>query len=314
MGWLLSSLMSLVRQFKGATIARRPVVADPPAIFPKELRLIERVVVTDQVYETLFNDFAAHRDTERGEEEIGWVILGLRHESHVVVLAALPAGAQREASLTHVFFNSDAQAPATRFLRQADKRLIILGVVHTHPGSLRHPSGGDYQGDIRWVRQLRGKEGVFGIGTADARTDHREVTRIEPHQHVRGPLLFNWYVLAEDDSRYRRVNVEIALGPDLARPLQPLWSTLEHHARGIDRLWQQQTGVKMEILGEGEEQALAFTISMPSRKRSIRVLLNEGSSRYYLEEDGGLFEIDPDAENLEQGVYLILAKLAQRDG
>ena len=55
----------------------------------------------------------------------------------------------------------------SRIVRQTDRRLTIVGVVHTHPGSLRHPSDGDFRGDSEWVASLRGGEGVFGIGTAD---------------------------------------------------------------------------------------------------------------------------------------------------
>ena len=117
----------------------------------------------------MFEEFGEHRRSQRGDEEIGWVLLGVREETDALVLATLPAGAYRNASVAHVRFNSDGQALASRIVRQWDKRLAMIGVVHTHPGSLRHPSEGDYQGDSQWVSQLRGGDGIFGIGTADAK-------------------------------------------------------------------------------------------------------------------------------------------------
>src|SRR5262249_58506485 len=107
-------------------------------------------------------------EAEHGDEETGWVLMGLRERDEAIALATLPAGTQRDAGVAHVRFNSSGQALASRIVRQTDRRLVILGVVHTHPGSLRHPSDGDFQGDSHWVKQLRGGEGVFGIGTADA--------------------------------------------------------------------------------------------------------------------------------------------------
>ncbi|MFL5328188.1 MAG: Mov34/MPN/PAD-1 family protein [Gemmataceae bacterium] len=150
--------------------AMRPhLPPEPPRRRP--LAPIARLQLTDEVSRTLFAEYAEHRGSERGHEETGWALLGLREGDSALALATLPAGAQRHAGEAHVRFNSSAQVLASRILRQHDKRLTLLGVVHTHPGSMRHPSQGDYRGDHRWVEQLRGQEGVFGIGTADADDD-----------------------------------------------------------------------------------------------------------------------------------------------
>src|SRR5262249_28414797 len=135
---------------------------------PRSYLPLERVVLTDGVSRTLFEEYAAHRDSARGEEETGWFLLGVRETRTALVLASLPAGTDRNAGVGHVQFDSPGQALGCRTVRQADRRLSPLGIVHPHPGSLRHPSDGDFRGDCQWVSQLRGGEGVFGIGTADS--------------------------------------------------------------------------------------------------------------------------------------------------
>ena len=63
---------------------------------------------------TLFLEYAEHRSGARGDEEIGWIILGRREETHAIALATLPAGTHRSAGVAHVRFNSSAQALASR--------------------------------------------------------------------------------------------------------------------------------------------------------------------------------------------------------
>src|SRR5260370_24126806 len=156
--------------------------------------------------------------------------LGLRDESEAIVCATLPAGADREAGVAHVHFNSTAQAVASRIVRQTDRRLGIVGVVHTHPGSLRHPSDGDYRGDSLWVGRLRGGTGVFGIGTADGQPPNGKPATHTEHRCPEGEQWFSWYDLDDGGRHYRRLSVEVAPGPDLARPLPPIWDATETHA------------------------------------------------------------------------------------
>src|SRR5262249_52307165 len=138
---------------------------------PEPLERLQRVRLNAGVVETLFGEYAEHRAAERGEEEIGWVLLGLREKDEAIGLATLPAGAFRDAGVSHIEFNVEAQALGSRILRRLDRRLTILGVIHTHPGNLRRPSRGDLEGDRLWVPRLRGGEGVFAIGTGDGRRD-----------------------------------------------------------------------------------------------------------------------------------------------
>ncbi len=293
-------------------VAARPTLAEAKIAGPKTYCRLERVVLADGVLATLFDDFDRHRETARGEEEFGWALLGIREEREAIALAALPAGAQRHASLTHIQFHSNAQAVATRLLRQRDKRLEMLGVVHTHPGSLRHPSSGDYRGDIRFVERLRGGEGVFGIGTADATSPGDTLEQPHPHQHVRGPLCFNWYALAKSNDFYRKIAVITKPADDLARPLAPIWPTLEAHADALERLCQQLVGVRLEIAGADSAASLSVAIPLADDPRRLRLLLQSAQARYYVEDAGDLLTVDPATATIDQGVYSILAELAKR--
>jgi hypothetical protein len=262
---------------------------------------------------TLFEEYAAHRQGPRGHEETGWVLLGLREENEAIVLATLPAGADREAGIAHVQFNPGGQALASRIVRQGDRRLTMLGVVHTHPGSLRHPSDGDFHGDSRWVTRLRGQEGVFGIGTADAEPEAEGTLfarQLKPHMQTLGALCFSWYALAEGDTNYRPLPAEITLGPDLARPLHPLWTTIEHHADRVDRLYRQQVGLRFEVVAEAGPSALALNLPLAEPGQWIRVLLEGSEVRYFLVRGDDILAVDCQDPQVDRGVYRLLAELA----
>src|SRR5215468_9373911 len=77
----------------------RPRPAAPRTAEPAHYAPLRRAVLTDGVAHTLFDGYASHRAAERGEEETGWVLLGLRHADEVVALATLPAGAGRDAGV-----------------------------------------------------------------------------------------------------------------------------------------------------------------------------------------------------------------------
>ena len=71
----------------------------PPG--PPHYDRLERVVLADDVARTLFAEYAAHRASDRGAEETGWVLLGVREATQAIVLATLPAGANRDAGEAH---------------------------------------------------------------------------------------------------------------------------------------------------------------------------------------------------------------------
>ena len=107
--------------------APRPKPAPSTPAAPRPLQPIRRLRLTDQVSQTLFEEYAAHRSGPRGEEETGWVLLGLREGDTALALATLPAGAGREAGQAHVRFNAAAQALASRAVRQHERRLSWPG-------------------------------------------------------------------------------------------------------------------------------------------------------------------------------------------
>jgi hypothetical protein len=275
------------------------------------------VVLTDQVSRTLFAEYAAHRASSRGAEEIGWVLFGLREADRAVVTATAPAGRERDASEAHVRFNAIAQALAYRVVWPLDRRMVMLGVVHTQPGRLRHPSRGDYEGDRVWVRNLRGEEGVFAIGTAGHDAGAGAVAVAEhPQDHVQvlEGLRFDWYTLAADDRRYRPVPVEVTIGPDLALPLRHVWDVVEEHAARLDQLAGRVRKVRFDVTDGKDGPALAMTVGLGEPGQAIRVLMEGKTVRYFYEAGGEVYQPDlPAGVAPDQGVYLLLAELAARD-
>jgi Prokaryotic homologs of the JAB domain len=272
---------------------------------------LERIVLTDGVAHTLFDDYAEHRRSDRGDEEIGWILLGLQHEGEATALAAIPAGAQRDAGRAHIRFNSEAQALASRIVRQDDKRLQIVGVVHTHPGSLRCPSDGDLQGDSLWVGQLRGGEGIFAIGTADVRS-HEKKDAGGGHVQIYGNLCYSWYALGIGDRGYRPIPAQVTIGPDLALALRPLWNVIEANAEPLNKLCRQFAKVLLEVIDEEPAKLLCVKIALAEPKQQLRLLLSEGEARYYWDRQGELMAIDPHEPRVDLAVYLILAELAKK--
>ncbi|HXG10181.1 MAG TPA: Mov34/MPN/PAD-1 family protein [Gemmataceae bacterium] len=298
---------SLLRERKPAARPRL-VPAGPAARYQP----LQRVLLTDGVGRTLFEEYAAHRAQARGEEETGWVLMGLREVNEAIVLATLPAGAERDASVAHVRFNSRAQEVGSRIVRQSDRRLTILGVVHTHPGSLRHPSDADYRGDHQWVRHVRGGEGVFGIGTADGEPANGALFAWQPRPHVQclGELSLSWYALRHGDPGYRPLPVGLTIGPDLARALHSVWTVIERHADQLDRLYRQQAGVTFHLAEANATRGLIVNIPLAEPNTALRVLLAEDEVRYYLVRDGELLAAECQEDRVDRGVYLLLAELA----
>lgn len=315
---LLNGLSRRARDL-AADLTRPPAAESDPHVLPAgpvDYRRIERIVLTDDVSRTLFEDYASHREGKRGDEEMGWVLLGLRQSDQAIALAALPATSDRDAGEAHVWITGPAHVLASRIVRQDDRRLSMLGVVHTHPGSLRHPSRGDLKGDREWVKQLRGGEGAFGIGTADADDEAAGTptsSNPKPHMQCLGGLRFSWYTLAAGEQHYREAPVSLTIGPDLAKPLRSVWSEIEEHAERLERLARQQAKVKFEIAQGRDGPALTATVALADPGQAVRVAIEGKEVRYYYEAGGAAFQVDLPAASPDQGLYLLLAELAGKD-
>jgi proteasome lid subunit RPN8/RPN11 len=315
---LVSSAQRLLLDFQRALLRPPATSPQPPptvAAPPTDYEPLERVLLTDGVGHTLFEEYAHHRVEARGDEETGWVLLGLREAREAIVLATLPAGAERDASVTHVRFNSTGQALGSRIVRQHGRRISMLGVVHTHPGSLRHPSDADFRGDSQWVQHLRGKEGIFGIGTADAQelSGGLFVEQPKPHVQCLGELRLSWYSLRFGDPGYRPLPVSVTIGPDLARPLHSVWMAIEAHADRLERLYRQQTGVAFDVLHVEGRAWLAVTFPLAAPGAALRVLLQPKEVRYFLRQNSDWLAVDCLEDRVDRGVYLLLAELAGQD-
>ncbi|MGE3806183.1 MAG: Mov34/MPN/PAD-1 family protein [Gemmataceae bacterium] len=291
--------------------APRDTVPPPPA--PISYDTLKRLTLTDEVGRSLFEGYATHRESARGDDETGWILLGLREQDEAIALATLPAGADSDAGVAHVRFNSAAQAVASCMVRQSEKRLNFLGVVHTHPGSLRHPSEGDFRGDSQFVKSLRGREGVFGIGTADSKSATVFAEQPKPHRQCLGELCLSWYSLKEGDKKYRPLAYNITIGPDLARPLHSVWDVIEKHADALDRLYRQQKSIGFEVIKGQAGPALALSLPLAEPDTAVRVLLEGNGVKYFLARGQEWFEADTEEPRIDRGVYLLLADLATRE-
>jgi hypothetical protein len=164
------------------------------------------------------------------------------------------------------------------------------------------------------VGQLRGREGVFGIGTADGVEPPGALFAYQPRPHVQcmGGLRFSWYSLRQGDRDYRPLPVEWTIGPDLARSLHEIWPTLEVHAERIERLYRQQAGVRFEVADDEWGPGLILTLPLAEGGNSVRVVVRNKGVRFYVEQGGQVLEVQHQDDLVDRGVYLLLAELAAR--
>jgi hypothetical protein len=315
---LLTTAQRLREEFRRVFDKRAVTATGPPLPATPgrsvKYQTLNRVVLTDGVGRTLFEEFADHAGNPGGDRETGWVLLGIREEAEALVIATLPAGDQSDSGVGHVRFNSWGQALGSRILRQTDRRLGILGVVHTHPACLRHPSDADYRGDRVWVKQLRGQEGVFGIGTNENKAESGSAVANQPRPNVQcmGKFRFSWYALAEGDRNYRPLELAITLGPDLARPLHAVWQTIEAHAARLDRLCRQQANISFELNQAKPEFGLVVNVPLAEPGDAIRIALSKDEVRYFVLRNGEHYSADPGEVRVDRAVYMLLSELAER--
>jgi proteasome lid subunit RPN8/RPN11 len=157
-----------------------------------------RVFMNSGVLESLEKEYTQHLEGPRGTNEVGWLLAGSYENGSLNVLASIQAGELALSSCSHVKFDAEDQSKKMVLVRSKHGGMIFpCGVVHSHPGNQSHPSRGDYRGDLEWIKQLPGREGLFGIGTCQKQT------------------CFSWYVLSENSPDYDPVEVTVIHGNDL---------------------------------------------------------------------------------------------------
>jgi hypothetical protein len=168
---------------------------------------------------------------------------------------------------------------------------------------------------VEWVANLRGAEGVFGIGTADAAPNPDAACGWQPAPYVQclGELCLSWYALGVADRNYRPLPVELTIGPDLAVPLRPVWEELEAHADRLDRLARQLSRVKFGVDPGHQKSALSITIPLPDDGRAVRVELEGKVVRYRLLTADGTLAADLREDRVDVGVFLLLSELAAQE-
>ncbi len=284
--------------------AEQPTI---PLQQPEPPSVETRFVVATGVLDTLFGEYAAHRRTSRGSEEIGWLLVGYRTETEVHVVGTIPAGTHRDASAVHVEFDSESQTLASRIIRQSDRRLRIVGIVHTHPGSMRQPSDGDLHGDLQWIRRLQNSEGLFAIGTSDGRTPPNPA-----HATTADDLRFSWYALAATDSNYRAMAIQSIPHEDVGSPLRAIWEIVEAWHGPVNRICHLFAGIRLGIMTEDGTVWLRATFQLGWPGETIYLLLSTAEARYYWEVGQTLTRVDPQEPDIEVALPTILAELARR--
>jgi hypothetical protein len=126
-----------------------------------------------------------------------------------------------------------------------------------------------------------------------------------------GELRLSWYSLRVGAAAYRPLPVALTIGPDLARPLHPIWSVIEAHADRLERLARQQTGVTFAVADDG--RGLEVQVPLADSGAAVRARVTEKEVRFYLVRDGQLFEADCGEDRVDRGIYLLLAELAAQE-
>lgn len=157
-----------------------------------------KLMLPNSVLDSLFADWPAVGDVDEigWPIEAGWLLLGIRQEC-LQATAALRGEGQGRSVTFGALWDSVME------MRAEDKRIEVLGLVHTHPGSNHFPSDADFDADRQWLKRLRGRAGVFGIGTSLA-----DAGSIKEAVSVRGEQAITWWSLSDISEWYEPLTVQ----------------------------------------------------------------------------------------------------------
>jgi hypothetical protein len=96
--------------------------------------------------------------------------------------------------------------------------------------------------------------------------------------------------------------------------LHAIWPVLETHARRLERLCQQQAGIRFELVSGESGQALAVSLRLGEPNETLRILLRPDGVRYLIVREGQVMEAHPCEAKVDRAVYLLLAELAAQVG
>ena len=160
--------------------------------------------------------------------------------------------------------------------------------------------------------QLRGGEGIFGIGTADGKFAGHADEIWSPRDNIQalGDLCLTWYSLRTEGRNYRSIPVQLVAGPDLAAPLRSVWSILEENGERLERLAQQVAKVSFEVIPDEQHSALAVNVALPGIERKLRAVLGKKEIHYFLVREGAVLAADLRDSYIDRGIYRLLADVA----
>jgi hypothetical protein len=194
----------LLRRPVGGAAASRP--HHDPAAPPIEVR------VTAGVVDRLLADVADHLRGPHAHDETGWVPIG-RVAAGVVSVEGLLSAGRRPFASPAAFEPDHAHVLAALVLLQAREPADVVGLIHTHPGSMDWNSAVDQVADEGHVLALPGGIGVYPIVVRERRASGPVVRA--------GVRVAWWGLRASRPAVYAPCRVEVVPGEDAGAWLGP---------------------------------------------------------------------------------------------
>jgi proteasome lid subunit RPN8/RPN11 len=204
------------------------------------------VRVNQGVLDRLAAEFSAHRCTEDGRNETGWVPVGYVDETDgsVAVTGLISKGPGAHASPA-AFEIDHAYVYAALLLFRSSSRDSVVGLIHSHPDGMHWNSEQDLATDRRHVRTLRSGVGIYPIlNHARLRTEHQ--LSLETR-------LSWWSMSAERPGVYTPRLPQVLPGDDEAAWVEDRAEALGHAAKLVSALQSSGLDVKVQPVADDDE-------------------------------------------------------------